>query len=93
VDASEFMATGPIYVKRDDSGFTVGYRREALRLIPKAGQHDCGHRERTPGCGGCDPSAIEFVITDEGVRRPFDAARDLTLPPAQQPPTTDGTDR
>lgn len=27
---------------------------------------DCGHLERTLGCGGCDPGAIEFVKDDDG---------------------------
>lgn len=39
---------------------------------------DCGHDRRVEGCGGCDPGAIDFVITDEGVRRPFDAALDMS---------------
>lgn len=43
--------------------------------------HPCGHGERTPGCGGCDPGAIDFVITDDGVRRPLDPTRDLRQPP------------
>lgn len=32
------------------------------------------------GCGGCDPSAIEFVIDDNGTLRPFDPARDMKDP-------------
>lgn len=43
-------------------------------------RHYCGHVERTPGCGGCDPGAIEYVIEDGGTPRPFDAARDLRTP-------------
>lgn len=26
--------------------------------------HPCGHEDRTPGCGGCDPGAIEYVKDD-----------------------------
>lgn len=29
-----------------------------------AERYACGHAERTSGCGGCDPSAIEFVRDD-----------------------------
>lgn len=39
--------------------------------------HPCGHLRRVPGCGGCDPGAVEFVITDDGERRPFDPALDM----------------
>lgn len=34
VDASEFCATGPVYVKRDDTGMTVGYRQDVVRHAP-----------------------------------------------------------
>lgn len=27
--------------------------------------YDCGHLDRTPGCGGCDPGAIDRVYVDE----------------------------
>lgn len=40
--------------------------------------HPCGHVLRVSGCGGCDPSAIEYVIEDGvGLVRPFDPQRDL----------------
>lgn len=39
---------------------------------------DCGHASRVAGCGGCDPSAIEFVRDDgAGTWRRYDPARDL----------------
>jgi len=41
----------------------------------------CGHAERTPGCGGCDPGAVEFVITDDGRFRPFDPVLHMSTPP------------
>lgn len=28
----------------------------------------CGHFPRVPGCGGCDPGAVEFVIEDSQLR-------------------------
>lgn len=37
----------------------------------------CGHYGVVPGCGGCDPGAVEYVITDEGVMRAFDSALDM----------------
>ena len=30
--------------------------------------YDCGHTERTKGCGGCDPGAIEYVYDDKAGR-------------------------
>lgn len=38
----------------------------------------CGHKAQTPGCGGCDPGAVDLVI-DEGslTPRPFDPAKDM----------------
>lgn len=45
-----------------------------------APRHPCGHDEIERGCGGCDPSAIEFVIADDGTARPFDPSRDLQPP-------------
>lgn len=53
----------------------------------RTGPHPCGHFDVTDDCGGCDPSAIEYVI-DNGVRRPFDAKRDL----APRPPAGGGPD-
>ena len=29
--------------------------------------YSCGHTLRMPGCGGCDPGAIDFIIEDDGV--------------------------
>lgn len=40
-------------------------------------RYDCGHTAVTPGCGGCDPAAIEYVIDDNGVLRPYDPDRDM----------------
>lgn len=40
----------------------------------------CGHVPMEPGCGGCDPSAIDFVILEDGTRRAYDPAQDLALP-------------
>lgn len=41
------------------------------------GRYLCGHEHRTLGCGGCDPGAIDFVLTDQGHLRAFDPAIDL----------------
>lgn len=38
----------------------------------------CGHPATVAGCGGCDPGAIDMVICDDGTRRPYDPALDLT---------------
>lgn len=37
----------------------------------------CGHGDIVRGCGGCDPGAIEFVVTDAGILRRYDPARDM----------------
>src|SRR6478735_7781545 len=63
----------------DSTAEFVVWVMERLTTSPEG--HPCGHSERTPGCGGCDPGAVEFVITDEGERRPFDAALDMNHPP------------
>lgn len=43
--------------------------------------HPCGHFDPVTGCGGCDPSAVEFVLDDTtGRARQYDPARDLNLP-------------
>lgn len=34
----------------------------------------CGHTVRQPGCGGCDPGAIEFIRDDGGSWRRYDEA-------------------
>ncbi len=52
VEASEFCASGPVYVKRDDSGFTVGYRRTVLRALPRA-LPTCRHGEPEADCASC----------------------------------------
>lgn len=33
-------------------------------------RRECGHRLRRRGCGGCDPAAVEHVITASGRRCP-----------------------
>lgn len=40
----------------------------------------CGHVSMEAGCGGCDPSAIDFVVLDDGTRRAYDPAQDLAPP-------------
>ena len=45
---------------------------------PAPQPHDCGHIQTVRGCGGCDPGAIDYVITDDGIRRPFDPPRDVS---------------
>lgn len=57
------------------------YLRADSRPVCWPERHPCGHPEATKGCGGCDPGAVEFVITDDGQRRPFDAARDMSTSP------------
>lgn len=44
----------------------------------------CGHAGIVRGCGGCDPSAIDFVIEDDGTTRPFDPTRDLLTPTTKE---------
>ena len=51
--------------------------------------HDCGHSELVKDCGGCDPGAVEFVITDAGERRAFDPAIDMATCPLRQRPAHD----
>lgn len=50
-------------------------RMAELRAAAKAGirsgnvpalTYPCGHHTRTPGCGGCDPGAVEYVRDDGG---------------------------
>jgi hypothetical protein len=58
-------------------------RRPALCPDHNPDAPPCGHVVIKRGCGGCDPSAIEYVIVDgDETRRwrPFDAARDLRGP-------------
>lgn len=54
--------------------------RHQAHQAPATHPYDCGHATRRPGCGGCDPGAIETVVLDDGTQRPYDPARD-TQPP------------
>lgn len=60
------------YAKDGTIVFTDGsYSRADGPFLP------CGHDEATPGCGGCDPGAVETVIEDGSTAaRPFDPHRD-----------------
>lgn len=40
-------------------------------------RYPCGHTSMKNGCGGCDPGAIDYVILEDGTRRPFDPELDL----------------
>lgn len=45
----------------------------------------CGHKTRTPGCGGCDPGAVDMVIEDGSrTARAYDPHRD-EMPDAADP--------
>jgi hypothetical protein len=52
--------------------------------VPES-SYPCGHATITSVCGGCDPAAIDFVITDDGVQRPFDPDRDMARPQFTNP--------
>lgn len=43
--------------------------------------YPCGHENRTHGCGGCDPGAIEFVFEDleptGALLRRYDLRKDM----------------
>lgn len=47
-----------------------------VAILPEP--YPCGHTDRTAGCGGCDPGAIEFVRDDGGEWRPV-TAEDLDV--------------
>lgn len=48
--------------------------------MKESGRYLCGHEDRTPGCGGCDPGAIEVVITDQGQVHAYDPAIHMAGP-------------
>lgn len=53
-----------------DGVFPVrGQRWDGRRFVwpDELPDHPCGHLEVRPGCGGCDPGAIEWVIEDGSV--------------------------
>lgn len=74
LDAVEGMATWPPSDKSDERAaeltYDDGYRDgwDDGRLVghywewgqQHARARPCGHPEQTPGCGGCDPSAIDY---------------------------------
>lgn len=59
------------------------HRGEPSSSAGEAPPYDCGHTHRTPGCGGCDPSAIDYVIPDGGTPRPFNPATDMKPTPVR----------
>lgn len=49
--------------RRDGQGVSAD-ADEVLAALAGPERNPCGHSERTDGCGGCDPGAVEYVRDD-----------------------------